>query len=258
MLIDIGANLTHDSFDDDREEVIRSARAAGVRHMIVTGASLTGSEQALNLASRCEHLSSTAGIHPHHADETCTDVMNGLSRLAVQDKVVAIGETGLDYFRDFSPRPVQISSFEKHIELAIDLGMPMFLHERDAWPDFADILKPYRDRLGNVVVHCFTGQREALHAYLDLDCHIGITGWICDERRGTHLAPLIHDIPEDRLMIETDAPYLLPRTMKIRSRRNEPRFLPVIADYIAGLLQVSPEEIAHRTSRNAIRFFELP
>lgn len=257
-LVDIGVNLTHESFSHDLDEVLDNARQAGVADFIVTGASVTGSEEALGIA-RAQGLSSTAGIHPHHAEEASEAAIARLDQLLEAPEVRAVGETGLDYFRDLSPREIQRASFEAHIDLAIRHGLPMFLHERDAYPDFADVLRPYRDRLGKVVVHCFTGEADALHAYLDLDCHIGITGWVCDERRGTHLAPLLKDIPDNRLMIETDAPYLMPRTIrpKPKSRRNEPRYLPHVCQFIADALDTSFDAIAARTTRNARDFFAL-
>jgi len=260
MLIDIGANLTHDSFDDDFNEVLARAAAAGVNQMIVTGASREGSDQAAELARTHHQLYATAGIHPHHAEETTQAALVRLKELSNEEKVVAIGETGLDFFRDFSPRPTQISSFEKHIELAIETRLPMFLHERDSYPTFVEILATCNDDISRQVVHCFTGAKEALYAYLDLDSYIGITGWICDERRGEHLLKLVKDIPADRLLIETDAPYLLPRNIrpKPESRRNEPHYLTVVAEKIAECTGMSVQEVAETTSANARNFFSLP
>ncbi len=259
-LIDIGANLTHDSFDHDFDDVLERAAEVGVTRMMVTGASKEGSEQACDIAERHEFLFATAGIHPHHAEETDESTLSLLRDLAAEDKVKAIGETGLDFFRDFSPRPKQIKSFEQHIELAIETGLPMFLHERDAHPTFADVLRNYRDDLSRAVVHCFTGEKGALYAYLDLDCYIGITGWICDERRGEHLKTLVRDIPDNRLMIETDAPYLMPRTIrpKPKTRRNEPMNLPEVCRVVADCREVSYEMLAQQTTENATTFFDLP
>lgn len=257
-LIDIGANLTHESFANDLDEVLAEARAVGVETLIVTGASTEGAEAALEIA-RARQLHSTAGIHPHHAEETDEGAIQRLRALLAEPEVCAVGETGLDYFRDLSPRDVQKASFEAHIELAVESGLPMFLHERDASDDFAEIVRAHRDRLGKLVVHCFTGSGEALHEYIELDCYIGITGWVCDERRGTHLLPLLRDIPTDRLMIETDSPYLMPRTLrpKPKTRRNEPKYLPHIATFIAGQLGIDDAELADRTTRNAREFFGL-
>ncbi len=260
-LIDIGCNLTHDSFDDDRDKVLERAREAGVAQFIVTGASSEGMQAAYELA--CDYpgeLYATAGVHPHRAD-TFTDETAALIRaLSAHDEVVAVGETGLDYFRDFSPRDMQKTAFRQHIEIAAENGLPMFLHLRDAHQDFHAILKESRERLSDVVVHCFTGSREEMHAYLDLDCYIGITGWICDERRGTHMKDYLGDIPADRLMIETDAPYLKPRNLRplVKSHRNEPRWLPWILGTLAAARDEHPEKLAEQTTANARRFFRIP
>jgi len=222
-LIDIGCNLTHDSFDNDRDSVIARARAVGVDHMVVTGASEAGSVKALELArSRPDCLSATAGVHPHLASDFSTDTASVLAELHQAPEVVAVGECGLDYFRDFSPRTDQRRAFERQLELAVACNKPVFLHQRDAHADFVAILGEFRDALGKVVVHCFTDSGEALDDYLHLDCHIGITGWICDERRGHHLKELVQTIPDDRLMLETDAPYLKPRNLrpKVKTHRN--------------------------------------
>lgn len=260
-LIDIGANLTHDAFEDDFEAMLSSARAQDIVQMVVTGASVDGNEAALALARRYPgFLFATAGIHPHHATDTTDAALNRIRELVAEPEVRAVGETGLDFFRNFSPREAQIASFEAHIEIAADTAMPMFLHERDSHPTFAQVLGAHRDRLDKIVVHCFTGEADALHAYLDMDCYIGLTGWVCDERRGTHLHPIIKDIPGDRLLIETDAPYLMPRNIqpKPKSRRNEPQYLPWVARFIADVLGEDYETIAARTTANARRFFDLP
>ncbi len=259
-LVDIGANLTHESFDEDRQEVMVRALENGVEQVVVTGASIEGSEDSVALSTTSDHLFATIGIHPHHAQETNDSVIARFMELSSNKNVKAIGESGLDFYRDFSPRPTQIKSFEKHIELASKIDLPMFLHERDAYPTFAEVLKPSRDLLKNVVVHCFTGGKDALYAYLDLDCYIGITGWICDKRRGAHLLDLVKDIPPDRLMLETDAPYLLPGNIvpKPKSRRNEPRYLTLICQFIADILDDSYDELARRTRLNSQTFFDLP
>src|SRR6185437_4525248 len=228
QLIDIGANLTHESFRRDFDAVLARAHKAGVARMVVTGASCDGSVHALELAR--EHpgvLHATAGVHPHHAGDYGSETDAFLRDLAREPEVVAVGETGLDYFRDLSPRPAQRAAFEKQLAIAVDLHMPLFLHQRDAHGDFLALLKAARDRVPAVVVHCFTDERKALFDYLDLDCHIGITGWICDERRGLHLRELVREIPANRLMLETDAPYLLPRDIRPQpsDRRNEPMYL---------------------------------
>jgi len=259
-LIDIGCNLTHDSFDVDRDTVIEAARQAGVVQMIVTGASAEGSRDALQLARAWpQQLFATAGVHPHRASQYDDETDSLLRELTQQAGVVAVGETGLDYFRDFSPRDEQRSSFEQQIQIAIETGLPLFLHQRDAHKDFVAILKEYRGDLSDVVVHCFTGTKAELHECLDLNCYIGITGWICDERRGTHMKEYMQDIPSDRLMIETDSPYLKPRNLrpKIKSHRNEPRLLPWILGTLAACRNEYPEALAETTTRNARTFFRI-
>src|SRR6185295_10036315 len=229
-LIDIGINLSHDSFDADRDAVMTRARDAGVVQMVVTGSSEESTARALSLArAHPGRLFSTAGVHPHHAADVTPETLPVLDQAAREREVVAVGECGLDYFRDFSPRDLQRLAFGWQLEIAAKLGKPVFLHHRDAHEDFIAILKEHRVQRG--VAHCFTAGEKERDAYLDLGLHIGITGWICDERRGTHLREVVKGIPSDRLMIETDAPYLLPRDLKPapKSRRNEPQFLPHVA-----------------------------
>ncbi len=258
--IDIGANLGHKSFRVDLDAVKERAAEAGVRQIVVTGTSLRASESALRLAESSNGLFATAGVHPHEARSWRADSAERQRKLAEHGSVVAIGECGLDYNRDFSPRADQRRAFSDQLELAAELEMPLFLHERDAHADFLTMLRAVRDRISRAVVHCFTGSRETLRAYLDLDLHIGLTGWICDERRGMHLREAVADIPSDRLMIETDSPFLLPRTIRPRprSRRNEPAFLPHVASMIAGCVGKPVAQIAAETRRTAVEFFGLP
>lgn len=259
-LIDIGANLSHNSFTDDLGQVIEEAMQAGIEHISITGTSVAESHKASLLTENYDgYLSSTAGIHPHEA-ETCSDnALAELSTLANHDAVKAMGETGLDYFRDFSPREKQKEAFAAQMSLACELQMPVFLHQRDGHQDFMDILRQYRNSLPRGVVHCFTGTREELEDYLELDMHIGITGWICDERRGHHLHEFIQLIPENRLMLETDSPYLLPRTItpKPTSRRNIPANLVFVLQTVAECLNKSEKSVAESTTMNARDFFNL-
>jgi TatD DNase family protein len=259
-LVDIGANLCHESFRADLSSVLDRAFRAGVRQLVITGSDAESNRGAIALTRAHPHsLYATAGLHPHWAAQYDADYESELKQHLAQPEVRAVGETGLDYFRDLAPRPAQQFAFERHVELAIACGKPMFLHMRDAHADFHAILKSARDRLAAVVVHCFTGSRAELYAYLDLDCHIGITGWICDERRGLELRELVREIPPDRLMIESDAPYLLPRTMKPlpKHRRNEPAFLPWVAAMVAECRGETLAELAARSSATARSFFAL-
>lgn len=257
-LIDIGANLAHDSFDTDREAVLQRAWDAGLDAIVITGSSRNSALAAAELAKKNPRLFSTAGLHPHHADEWSQELRSLFAELAQQQHVVCLGECGLDYFRDFSPRPLQRQAFVAQIQLAIEVGKPLFLHQRDAHEDFAAILREHRAALGAVVVHCFTDSAAAAEAYLEMDCHIGITGWICDERRGKHLLDIVPNIPANRLMIETDAPYLLPRTApKQASRRNEPALLPYVLATIAKARNETEASVAQNTRDNACAFFGL-
>ena len=259
-LVDICANLTHESFHDDVDAVLARAHEAGVNRLAITGADEASSEAALDLARRDpDSLRATAGVHPHVAAEASDRVIDHLRALAEHPLVSCIGEAGLDFNRDFSPRDLQERLFRAQLELAAELGLPVFAHERDAHERFMAILREWRDRIPAIVVHCFTGEPEALDAYLDMDCHIGITGWICDERRGTHLLECIHRIPDNRLMVETDAPYLMPRDLKPKpkTRRNEPANLPHIVRRIAEARGESPETTAKHTTATARRFFDF-
>jgi TatD DNase family protein len=261
QLIDIGANLTHDSFDEDRDDVIQRAEDAGVNRMILTGATEVGSKEALALArQRPGKFYSTAGVHPHHADDYTDAVHATLLALSADEAVVAVGECGLDFFRDFSPREDQRSAFNRQLDIAEETGLPVFLHQRDAHEDFVEILEPRLPKISRAVAHCFTGDEVALRMYIELGLYIGITGWICDERRGAHLKDIVHLIPADRLMIETDAPYLLPRSLdpKPPTRRNEPAYLPEVLRVVAEAREESVEKVAADTTATAEQFFALP
>ncbi|MGH8188257.1 MAG: TatD family hydrolase, partial [Steroidobacteraceae bacterium] len=179
-LVDIGINLAHDSFDRDRAEVIARAAAAGVTRMVITGSSIASTRAAIDLArSDAQRFRCTAGMHPHHAAELNDDALTHLAEMAAQPEVVAVGECGLDYFRNFSPPDAQRAAFQKQLELAARVRKPVFLHQRDAHADFLAILRDYRPRLTGGVAHCFTAGIKEARAYLDLGLYIGITGWIC-------------------------------------------------------------------------------
>lgn len=261
QLIDIGANLGHESFRHDLDAVIERAREVGVAQVVVTGASEEESRTAWEIASqRPGVLFATAGVHPHLARAWRHSSEHTIRELAEKPQVVALGETGLDFNRDFSPRPRQCEVFEAQLSMAAELGLPVFMHERDAHARFMEILRPWRDRISRAVIHCFTGTEDELNGYLDLDLHVGVTGWICDERRGHHLRELVPRIPLERLMLETDAPYLLPRDLKPkpRTRRNEPMHLRHILETVAACIGISETALASATTQTARRFFDLP
>jgi TatD DNase family protein len=259
-LIDIGANLTHESFRADFDAVLDRARRHGVVAMLVTGASAAGSRAARELArAQPGFLHATAGVHPHHAHEydAATDAL--LRELLALPEVKAVGETGLDYHRDYSPRAAQLAAFERQLAIAADSGKPLFLHQRDAHEDFIACMDAMAGRIGPAVVHCFTGTGTELDDYLARGWYVGITGWICDERRGLHLRELVPRIPADRLLLETDAPYLLPRDLvpKPPHRRNEPMYLAHVCAAVAAARGEGARELAARTSANARTLFGL-
>ncbi|MEY2854909.1 MAG: hypothetical protein RL030_2041 [Pseudomonadota bacterium] len=260
-LIDIGANLGHESFREDLPAVLARAGSHGVHRLIVTGTRIDSTRTAIALHhEQPQRLFATAGLHPHHASDLDANTLETLGSLARDPAVVAVGECGLDYYRNFSPRAAQIAAFHRQLELASTTGKPAFLHQRDAHGDFLAIVKEHRATLCDAVAHCFTGDARELEDYLALGLAIGITGWICDERRGRHLLPLMASIPEGRLMIETDSPYLLPRSLRPmpKSRRNEPAWLSEIARVVADARGESTEALARHTSSAAERFFGLP
>jgi len=258
-MIDIGVNLTNKRFDNDYIEIIDNSLAAGVDALIVTGTNLEHSKKAAALCDQFSNLYCTAGIHPHDASSLDNESFEQISRLAQHKKVVAIGETGLDFNRNFSSKSQQINAFEKQIELAITMQKPLFLHEREAFTQQYSILKQYSNALSGAVVHCFTGDNNALVSYLELGFYIGITGWVCDERRGLELQSLVKMIPDDKLLIETDAPYLTPRTLtgKAKKSKNQPANLIHIAQFIAELRQQSTNHITTITTTNAKQLFSI-
>ena len=259
--IDIGVNLTGSSFKKDMPQVVERAQEAGVEKLIVTGTDIKHSEQAINLTQQYESVCySTAGLHPHHASDYSNDLASELRDMLKHKKVVAVGECGLDFNRNFSTRKEQIRAFEAQLEIAIEVQKPVFLHQRDAHEDFVSMIKSCRSDLSQVVAHCFTGSIEEVKDYVLLDMYIGVTGWICDERRGLSLQRAVKHIPLDRVMLETDAPYLLPRDMQekpLEKNRNEPSFLPHIARRVAKYMGIEDAELITAAYKNSYDFFNL-
>jgi len=259
-LIDIGINLAHDSYERDRADVIARAQAAGVIAMIVTGSTLPDSARALELCCQWPRLlRATAGVHPHHASEFHETDCVALAKLFADPMTVAVGECGLDYYRNYSPPADQRRAFGLQLELAARHGLPVFLHQREAHADFMAMLRDHPGLAARAVLHCFTGGMDELDDCLEAGLSIGVTGWICDERRGQALRAAAGRIPDDRLMLETDGPYLLPRTLqpKPAHRRNEPMYLPEILAAVAACRGQAVEQVAAQTTANARRFFGL-
>ncbi len=257
--IDIGINLTNKQFYNEHEEIINRALDNGVDHMILTGTNVRGSKESAEIAGEYpDILFSTAGIHPHDAKSFTRESINELRKLLKQDHVISVGECGLDFDRDFSPRPVQEKCYKAQLELAIEVDKPLFLHERSAFRKFNEITDEYLSKLPEAIVHCFTGTLEEAKIYLDKGFYLGFTGAISDEKRFKHLEDVIKYVPLDRMMIETDAPFMLPKNMpRMQNRRNEPSFLLYVAQTIAHLKKISIAEVADETTENARRFFRL-
>lgn len=272
-MIDIGANLAHESFAPDYPEVLNRAWAAGVSHIVLTGSCRSSNRAVAALAAADPaRLSCTAGVHPHYAADWADEDAALIRELALLPQLASLGECGLDYYRDLSPREVQRRVFVAQLQLAIELKKPVFLHQRGAHEDFLAILREHRSALVDACVHCFTDTLEAMQSYVALDCYIGITGWVCDAKRGAALRAIAPLIPDAHLMIETDAPYLLPHNVPrgqrpsslhsdkpgIDGRRNEPAYLPWVAQSLAMLRGQSLEQLGALTAANARRFFGLP
>lgn len=260
QIIDIGINLMHRQFENDRKEVVLSAFSENITPLIITGTNLKESRLAAGFAKKFNgKLYSTAGFHPHDAKICSNEAIEEIKILLKKPHVVAVGECGLDYDRNFSPRDIQKKWFIKQIEIAEELKKPLFLHERAAFKDLFSIMSEHRNLCENSVVHCFTGNENELEKYLELGCFIGITGWICDERRGKNLRSIIKRIPLNKLMIETDAPFLIPRNMnpQPKSRRNEPIYLRHILNDISICLEKDIYEISETITKNTKKFFKI-
>lgn len=262
--IDIGINLTNRQFEGEIDEIIQNALDADVEQMVLTGTSVKNSIESEKIAADYPHtLYSTAGIHPHDAKSMNEQSISTLQKLLQKKHVVSVGECGLDFDRDFSPRPIQEKCFKAQLELAIEVQKPLFLHEREAFDRFTSIYKEYQSKLPKGVVHCFTGSLKEAKYYLDNGFYLGFTGAISDVKRFEHLKEVISYAPLDRMMIETDAPFMLPKNVprhqmtRYNERRNEPAFLPFVAQTIAQIKKTSIADVAETTTEVARDFFGI-
>lgn len=263
--MDIGANLTDKQFHEDLNQVVDDAFNEGIVAIILTGTSVRNSWNAMQTVNRFKkkypnRLYSTAGIHPHDAKSYNETEHKTLELYLKGENIVAVGECGLDFNRNFSTPDAQIRCFRAHIELALQHKLPLFIHERDAFEKTIEIFDEYLPQLVenhiNVVIHCFTGNSMQIKEYIKRGFYIGITGWITDKRRNANLVEAIQYVPLDKLMVETDSPYLTP--YKAKKRRNEPQFLKYIINEIAKLRNEPEEKIKEITINNTINFFDLP
>ena len=264
--IDAGVNLLDPRLNND--EILIRSKTASVTHLVAIASTLEESESAIKLKSTLTSslkignetvdtpsIAVTAGVHPHYADQYTSETFSKLKYLCTHNKVAAIGECGLDFNRNFSTQENQLRAFESQLELAAELKMGVYLHQRDAFEIQVKLLNRYKDAIPFMVAHCFTGNKEQLNTYLELCCYIGITGWLCDEKRGQELRDAALDLPLNRLLMETDAPYLFPKTLKPKKRTNEPSFLPHIAQTLADIKQIDISEIETHSYQNAYTLF---
>lgn len=252
---DIGLNLFCRQFPDP-EKIIDNAGDCGVV-CILTGTDRKENEK-INTFVSIHHAYGTAGIHPHNADAAKQEDFARIEAIITENKkIVAVGECGLDYDRMFSTKENQIRCLEKHIVLAEKLQKPLFLHERSATKDFVARFKKHPEICKRSVVHCFTGDRATVEQYLSMGFSIGITGWICDDRRAGELREAVRAIPLDRILLETDAPYLVPRDVPGLSRTNVPENIVYVAKKLAKFMNVSEEELREAAKENTERIFGI-
>ena len=257
-LFDIACNFSSDRFEKDLNKVIKRAKDNNVTKFLLVSASLKDAEKVNKIyQDNKDSCFLTIGAHPHHANEFNSSSPLEMKQLIKEYKPHSVGETGLDFFRNISSYEEQLFAFEEQIRIAIETNLPLFLHQRDAHDDFMKIISKYKNDISKAVVHCFTGTQKELDDYLEMEFSIGLTGWICDERRNIDLRKSLKNIPLDKLMIETDCPYLIPRNLnnKPKNNRNEPAYLPHIANEIALLINLDKDKLIDITYKNSISFF---
>jgi len=256
MLIDSHAHIQGKEYAGEVEAVIARAREAGVGKIIAVGGAgdMSSNTEAIALAKTFPEIYATVGMHPHDAKDVGADELKKLKELAAAPKVVAVGETGLDYYYDHSPREVQRRVFAEFIHLARETGLPIVVHERDAAQDVADLLRAEGARKLRGVIHCFTGDYEAACAYLDLGFYISFTG-IITFKNADALRDVVRKVPLERMLVETDSPYLTP--VPHRGRRNEPAYVRYVGETIASVKGLSLEEVARGTTQNVRELFGI-
>ena len=253
MITDSHAHIYYDSFDADREEVLARARAAGVTRMVLVGTNVETSRQCFEIASKTAGIFPTAGIHPHDSSESTAAVRTEIEHLCRRPDCVAVGETGLDFFKNFSPRDAQLDNFRWHLQLARELAKPIIVHCRDAHEDVVALLREHRGVRG--VMHCYTYGEAELAPYLELDFYISFSGVVTYPKNEPNRAAA-RAVPADRLLVETDCPYLAPQGK--RGSRNEPALVREVLAKVAEVRGESLDELARITSDNAARLFGIP
>ena len=252
MFIDSHAHIQISQFNNDRDAVLKRAHEAEISTILVIGFDLETSLGAVELAEKHENLYATVGMHPHDAKDLTLDVLKTFRDHLNHPKVIALGEIGLDYYRNLSPRAVQKEAFEKQLDLAEEMEMPIIVHNRDAYMDIIPILEKRRGKIQGVL-HCFTGDVELMHRSVEIGFHIGIGG-IVTYPNAKDMQAVAMEVPSERLLIETDCPWLAPQFR--RGKRNEPAYVRAVAEKIAELRNISVETIGKITTRNFNSLFK--
>ena len=265
VVVDIGINLTNKAFKSHWREVVQRAIDSGVTRMLLTGTCIKTSRESLQIAqdwldeTKTPNLYATIGIHPHDAktfDDTTS--INEMKEMLQHPLAVAVGECGLDYNRNFSTPDDQIHAFREQIKLAVELNKPLFVHEREAHSDlikvFDEVKEEVNEELPPIVVHCFTGEKEEALEYINRGYYIGFTGTICKKERGAPLRELLPSLPLDKIMVETDAPYM---SFKRKKRSSEPADCIDVARKLAETIDVPFSEVCDQTTTNTMNFFRI-
>jgi TatD DNase family protein len=255
---DTGVNLLDPRFD--LHKVLQESYVDNLTDLLIIASDIDESTRGLALASSGPiegiALHASAGVHPHHADATNSDSWTKLKQLLADKNVRAVGECGLDFNRNFSTQTNQIRAFDAQLQIAVEYQKGVYLHERDAFEQQCKMLLPVHDKLPFLVAHCFTGNEAQMQRYLSFGCYIGITGWVCDDKRGHDLQQAVASLPLDRLLLETDAPYLFPKTVRPRAKQNSPKYIYAIAEKVAQIKNVSVQEIQQAAYYNACKLFK--
>ena len=254
MLIDSHAHLDMKQFDSDRDGVIDRAVSADVRHIITVGIDIKSSRNALNLTTHYPSIFATAGIHPHNADNANKDDLEHIELIAQHDKIIAIGEIGLDFFRNRSARQNQIEVFTQQLSIAISLDLPVVIHDREAHTETVNILSSFKQNELHGMIHCFSGDYELAKTFINLGYYISIPGTVTYKNAG-QIQDVAKRVSLNRLLLETDAPFLTP--IPFRGKRNEPSYIIHTAQKIARLRGISFEEVSYQTSKNVCQLFNL-
>lgn len=252
-LIDSHAHLDMEEFDLDRDRVLERAQQAGIIHIITIGVDLRSSQNAITLSEKYPCLFASVGCHPHYAESCDHEMLEGLKKLSSHDRVVAWGEIGLDFFRNYASHAKQKEIFRRQLELALQVDLPVIIHDRDAHPDVLEILNVTKNHRG--VIHCFSGDIELAMTYIDMGFFISIPGTV-SYKKAKQVQDVATRIPLEALLLETDAPYLAPHPM--RGKRNEPFYITYTAKKIAQLRGLDMQTLAHHTCKNTKKLFSLP